>query len=79
MIESTLRFDDVEDIPGLLPLLWAVQSSRMWSRERSGRPPGNEATCKVLPIAVHFEYKTLLPVYTEAIALHTKALVSQLN
>ena len=27
MIESTLRFDDVEDIPGLLPLLQAVQRS----------------------------------------------------
>jgi len=36
MIESTLQFDDVEDIPGLLPLLWAVQRSRMRSRERSG-------------------------------------------
>ena len=44
MIESTLRFDDVEDVPGLLPLLRAVQRSRMWSRERSGRRPGNEAT-----------------------------------
>ena len=42
--ESTLRFDDVEVIPGFLPLLWAVQRSRMWSRERSGRWPGNEAT-----------------------------------
>ena len=27
MIGSTLRFDDVEDIPGLLPLLQAVQRS----------------------------------------------------
>ena len=44
MIESTLRFDDVEDVPGLLPLLRAVQRSRMRSRERSGRRPGNEAT-----------------------------------
>ena len=44
MIESTLRFDDVEDIPGLLPLLRAVQRSRMRSRERSGRRPGNEAS-----------------------------------
>jgi len=43
MIESTLRFDDVEDIPGLLLLLWAVQRSHMQSRERSGRRPGNEA------------------------------------
>jgi len=25
MIKSTLRFGDVEDVPGLLPLLWAVQ------------------------------------------------------
>jgi len=46
MIESTLRFDDVEDIPGLLPLLWAVQRWRMRSRERSRRRPGNEATVK---------------------------------
>jgi len=43
MIESTLQFDDVEDIPGLLPLLQAVQRSRMWSREGSRRWPGNEA------------------------------------
>jgi len=43
MIESTLRFDDVEDIPSLLPLLRAVQRSRMRSKERSGRWPGNEA------------------------------------
>jgi len=28
MIESTLQFDDVEDIPGLLPLLWVVQMSQ---------------------------------------------------
>jgi len=46
MIESTLRFDDVEVIPGLLPLLRAVQRSRMLSRERSGRRPGKEATVK---------------------------------
>ena len=44
MIESTLRFDDVEDIPGFLPLLQVVQRSRMRPRERSGRQPGNEAT-----------------------------------
>jgi len=43
MIESTLRFDDVEDIPGLLPLLRAVQRSHMRSREWSGRRPRNEA------------------------------------
>ena len=42
MIESTLRFDDVEDVPGLLPLLRAVQRSHMRSREQSGRRPGNE-------------------------------------
>jgi len=35
MIESTLRFDDVEDISGLLPLLQMVQRSRMQSREQS--------------------------------------------
>jgi len=43
MIESTLQFDDVEVIPGLLLLLPAVQRSHMRSRERSGRWPGNEA------------------------------------
>jgi len=43
MIESTLQFDDVEDIPGLLLLLRVVQRSHMRSRERSGRRPGNEA------------------------------------
>jgi len=37
MIESTLQFDDIEDIPGLLPRLRAVQRSCTWSRERSGR------------------------------------------
>jgi len=48
MIEFTLQFDDVEVIPGLLPLLWAVQRSRMQSREWSGRWPGNEATPHLL-------------------------------
>ena len=43
MIESTLRFDDIEVIPGLLPLLQVVQRSHLRSRERSGRRPGNEA------------------------------------
>ena len=43
MIESTLRFDDVEVMPGLLPLLQAVQRSRMQSRKQSVRRPGNEA------------------------------------
>ena len=42
-IESNLQFDDVEDIPGLLPLLRVVQRSRMRSREWSGRRPRNEA------------------------------------
>jgi len=37
MIEFSLWFDDVEVIPGLLPLLWAVQRSRIRSREPSGR------------------------------------------
>jgi len=45
MIESTLRFD-YEDIPGLLPILWAVQRSCIRSREQSGRWPGNKATVK---------------------------------
>ena len=44
MIESTLQFDDLEVIPGLLPLLRAVQRSRMQSREWSGRWPGNKAS-----------------------------------
>jgi len=37
MIESTLWIDDVEDIPGHLPLLWVVQRSCMRSRKWSGR------------------------------------------
>ena len=43
IIESTLQFDDVEVIPGLLPLLLTFQRTRMRSRERCGRRPGNEA------------------------------------
>ena len=42
-IESTLWFDDVEVMLGLLPLLQAVQRSRMRSRKQSVRWPGNEA------------------------------------
>ena len=42
-IESTLQFDDVEVVPGFLPLLRVVERSHMWSRKRSGRRPGNEA------------------------------------
>ena len=60
MIESTFRFDDIEDIPGLLPLLQVVQRSRMWSRERSGRRPGSGARgglysniCLFLTICLH--------------------------
>jgi len=34
MIESTLWFDNIEVIPGLLSLLRVVQRSRMWSREQ---------------------------------------------
>jgi len=48
MIESTLRFDDVQDIPGFLPLLRVVQRSHLRSRERSGRRPENEATFKII-------------------------------
>ena len=40
MIMSTLRFDDVGVVPGLLSLFgWPIQRSCMWS----GRRPGNEA------------------------------------
>jgi len=64
MIESTLRFDDVEDIPGLLPLLWAVQRSHMRSRERNRRRPGNEANVLLLhqqcTIIIHDGLKTTL-------------------
>jgi len=42
MIESTLRYDDVGVVPGLLPLLHVVQWLHMWSRKRSGRRPRNE-------------------------------------
>jgi len=43
IIESTLRFDDVEVVPGLLLLLQAVQRSHMRSREWSRRRLGNKA------------------------------------
>ena len=42
--ESTLQFDDVKVVPGLYPLLRAVQRSHMQSRKWSRRRPGNEAT-----------------------------------
>ena len=38
-----LRFEYTGGVPDLLPLLWAVQRSCMWSRQQSGRRPGNEA------------------------------------
>jgi len=50
VLESTLRFDDVEDIPGLLPLVQVVQRSRMQSREWSGRWPGNEAKVSIIAL-----------------------------
>ena len=50
MIESTLWFDDIEVIPGLLPLLRAVQWSRMRSKEWSRKWPGNEASDSPLAI-----------------------------
>jgi len=59
MIESTLRFDDVEDIPGLLPLLRVVQRSHMRSRERSGRRLGNEATWLPPGLAVESPWSAL--------------------
>ena len=43
IITETELIDDVEVIPGLLPLLRAVQRSRMRSRKWSGRQPGKEA------------------------------------
>ena len=46
MIESTLQFDDIEVIPGLFPLLWAVERSRMRLRGWSRIWPGNKATVK---------------------------------
>ena len=45
-MKSTLQFDDIIVVPGLLLLLWMVQRSHMWSRKPSGRRPGNEATLK---------------------------------
>ena len=35
MVESTLRFDDIGVVPGLLPLLWAVQRSHMQSGNKA--------------------------------------------
>jgi len=68
MIESTLWFDDVEVIPGLLPLLRAVQRSRMRSRKPSRWRPGNEARAYCLyggsPSTVCLcMYYTVLSVY----------------
>jgi len=37
MIESTLRVDDVEIMPGLLPLLRAVQRSHIYAVKRTER------------------------------------------
>jgi len=44
IIESTLWFDDVGVLPGLLPLFWVVKGQCMQSRKWSGRQPGNEAS-----------------------------------
>ena len=67
MIESTayayrtLRFDDVMMCQAgagrLPPLLREVQRSRMRSRERSGRRPGNEATeCEQVMMSPDYQY-----------------------
>ena len=53
VMESTLRFDDVEDISGLLLLLRTVQRSRMQSRERSGRRGYTCVTDSVVPRPMH--------------------------
>jgi len=36
MFESTMKFDDVRNVLGLLPLLWVVQRSHIRSRKSSG-------------------------------------------
>ena len=50
MFKSTLQFEDVELIPGLLTLLRVVQRSCMWSRKWSGRRPGNDVLGPRLPV-----------------------------
>jgi len=41
--QSTLWFDDAGVVSGLLPLLKAAQTSRLWSRKWSWRWCGNKA------------------------------------
>jgi len=58
MIKSTLWFDDIEVIPGLLLLLRAVCWSHMRSREWSRKWPGNEASDS--PLAIYGEGHAVL-------------------
>ena len=53
MVESTLWFDDVGVVQGLLQLLPAVQRSRMWSRKWIRRQPGNEVTSLLYGVKIH--------------------------
>jgi len=69
MIESTLRFDDVEDIPSLLPLLRAVQRSHMRLRERSRRWPGNKAITMTQHAPPHLAVKPIRFFFTTALIL----------
>ena len=56
MIKSTLWFDDIGVVPGLLPASLAVQRSCMRSRKWSGRRPGNEASCAYfIAEAIHLQ------------------------
>ena len=53
MIESTLRFDGAEVIPGLLPLLQVIQRSRTRSRERSGNGLGTRLAMPSVYYSMH--------------------------
>ena len=62
MIESTLRFDDIEVIPGLLPLLWVVQRSRMQSRNGVGDSLGMRLRQMVMQCSLS-DFNSLVPLF----------------
>ena len=54
MIKSTLQLDDIGVVPGLFSFLQALQRSCTWSRNWSGRQPGNEAnTVYSVSLCIH--------------------------
>ena len=76
MIESTLQFDDIEDIPGLLPLLWEVQRSCMRSREQSGDGLGTRlGLYMVKQLRNHSQFALLQQCNTASSDHHTYRLI----